>query len=180
MRQHRLALMVRDFSRREKTSIRQDVKRFEKIGRDHGCRTLDDYVEFVTERTRRDEEGNFTQRSFELFRGLGAYFGQRLMDETTLSRLAADVSPGAQHEDLTQQMVEANPGWLLADFFQDQFVTVPFLLTDHIFANSWGQASLDDLFDELIDWNHGYLSKDDVEAAGLFGSDVVPDLFLAA
>ena len=49
-------LRIREFTRREKTCIRQDVKRFEKIGRDHHCNSLEDYVDFVRERIRFTDE----------------------------------------------------------------------------------------------------------------------------
>lgn len=47
MPHQKIEFSVRTFSRREKTCIRQDVKRFEKIRRGHGCEVLDDFVEFL-------------------------------------------------------------------------------------------------------------------------------------
>ena len=81
----------RAFTRREKTIIRQDVKRFEKIGRDHRCVSLEDYANFVADRMKTDDHGGLTPKSFELFRGLVAYFGDQLLYETTLARLTGEV-----------------------------------------------------------------------------------------
>ena len=172
--------IAREFSRGEKTCIRQDVKRFEKIGRDHGCATLDNYADFVTERTRRDDEGFLTQKSFELFRGLGAYFGHQLLQNTTLSRIACDVQPKGSHGHLTAAIAEANPGWLVADIHLNQYVIVPYLIVECVFPTSPWLDSLDDIFDQIIDWNHGYLSLEDIATIWVFGHDREPADNLAA
>src|SRR5699024_11614235 len=96
----------RKFTRREKTIIRQDVKRFEKIGRDHGCTTLEEYAEYVTERTHRDADGYLTQKSFGLFRALGAYFGEQLLYNTTMTRATCNVQVRKADDRLTQRSEE--------------------------------------------------------------------------
>lgn len=174
MPKKQVTLRFRKFSRREKTSIRQDVKRFEKIGRDHGCCTLDDYVEFVALRTRRDDDGFLTQKSFELFRGLGSYFGDQLLHNTTMIRVGCDIQPDDPEDYLTPLMAKAHPGWLLSDLLMDQQVIVPYLMAEHVFPTTPWSASLDDVFDQLIDWNQGYLSIEEVETSSLWGDDIDP------
>lgn len=180
MSERDIALKFRTFSRHEKTCIRQDVKRFEKIGRDHGCGTLDEYVEYVAERTRRDDGGFLTQRSFELFRGLGAYFGDQLLRNTTMSRVACDVLSHHPKHHVTVIMAESNPGWLISDVLTNQNVIVPSLMTEHVFPLSPWINSLDEIFDQIIDWNQGYLGIDDLGTASVFGEDLEPLNFLAA
>ena len=166
------AISPRALTRREKTCIRQDVKRFEKIGRDHGCTSFEDYAEFVGERTRRDDEGFLPQKSFELFRGLGAYFGDQLLDETTMTRSTGDLRAHEPHDTLAQQIVANHPGWLLVDHLTDQSVIIPCIMTQRIFSANYWSASLDDIFDELVDWNQGYLTNDDVQTPWVSGPDL--------
>lgn len=175
-----MTLKYRTFSRREKTCIRQDVKRFEKIGRDHGCTTFDEYVEFVAERTRRDDDGFLTQKSFELFRGLGAYFGDQLLDHTTMTRVACDIQGFHPEDNSIVVMAESNPGWLISDVVRDQNVIVPYLMTEQVFPITPWRDSLDDVFDQIIDWNQGYLFKEDLGTACVFGEDLEPFEFRAA
>jgi hypothetical protein len=172
-------LSFRGFSRREKTIIRQDVKRFEKIGRDHGCTLLDEFVEYVAERTKRDDEGYLTQKSFILFRGLGAYFGDQLIRHTMMGRFACDVRVHGSNNDTMTVMAQANPGWLVSDVMLDQHVIVPYLMTEHVFPTGWA-PSLDDIFDQLIDWNQGYLIKEELDTTCVFGEDLEPVNFYAA
>ena len=162
----------RAFTRREKTCIRQDVKRFQKISRDHGCATFEDYAEFVYERTRRDDEGHLTQKSFELFRGLGAFFGDQLLDETTMSRGTANVEKDESPEALAHLIVANYPGWLLLDHLTGQSVVIPFIMSQRIFTSNYWTASLDDIFDEIVDWNHGYLTVDEVQTPWIAGPDL--------
>lgn len=157
---------IREFTRREKTCIRQDVKRFEKIGRDHHCQSLDDYANFVRERMKRTVDGEFTLKSVMLIRGFIAYFGDRLMRETNLARVATTL--------------ELAPGWLLrdAETFQTVFVgdvIVDCLLTDDLWA-----PTLDEIMDELIDWNYGYLDTEDVPTPHVWDPNTGLQNYLAA
>lgn len=170
----------RKFTRREKTIIRQDVKRFEKIGRDHGCTTLEEYAEYVAERTHRDADGYLTQKSFELFRALGAYFGEQLLYNTTMTRATCNVQVRKADDRLTQDMVASNPGWLLADMKVKQSVIVPYVMIERLFPVSPWTESLDDLLDQIIDWNHGYLLQEEINTAWVAGYDLEPVGFLAA
>lgn len=142
-------LRIREFTRREKTCIRQDVKRFEKIGRDHHCNSLEDYVDFVRERIRVTDEGGITTKSLLLIRGLIAYFGDRLIRQTTMERVATTL----QH----------TPGSLVRDPQTFQTVFIANLIFDHLIADDLWAPSLDEIMDELIDWNDGYLDTEDVQ-----------------
>lgn len=167
-----ILMTPRAFTRREKTCIRQDVKRFHKISRDHGCTTFEHYAEFVFERTRRDEEGHLTQKSFELFRGLGAFFGDQLLNETTMSRSTGVLEQEDQQETLMQQIVANFPGWLVVDHLTDQSVLIPCIMSQRILTSNYWSASLDDIFDEIVDWNHGYLTVDEVQTPWIAGPDL--------
>ena len=142
-------LRTREFTRREKTCIRQDVKRFEKIGRDHGCDSLEDYAEFVRERMRFTDEGDFTLKSLLLVRGLIAYFGDRLIRETMLERVAITV--------------QQTPGALVRDPQTFQTVFVANLIFDYLMTDDLWAPTLDEIMDELVDWNYGYLDTEDVQ-----------------
>lgn len=168
----------RAFTRREKTVIRQDVKRFEKIGRDHRCVSLEDYANFVVDRMKTDDNGALTPKSFELFRGLVAYFGDQLLYETTLARLAGEVHIEGQGP--LDALGGSIPGWLLADRFEDLHVLVEPLIYDRIFGHQQWPVPLDDLRDQIIDWSHGYLFTAEVETFWVFGEDMAPEEFLTA
>ena len=144
-------LRIREFTRREKACIRQDVKRFEKIGRDHRCDSLEDYVVFVRERMRFTDEGDFTVKSLLLVRGLIAYFGDRLIRETTLERVATTL----QH----------TPGSLVRDPQTFQTVFVANLIFDYLMTDDLWAPSLDEIMDELVDWNDCHLATEDVQTA---------------
>lgn len=174
-----LQLTMRPFTRREKTSIRQDSKRFHKIGRDHGCVTLDDYADFVSQRLRRDADGFLTQKSRDYLRGLGVYFGEQLMNESSLMRVAAGFT-GQMADPVATAITEAQPGWFMADMLQNQFVMIPVAINEHVLGGSSWRDSLDDLLDQIVDWNLGYLSRDDLTTNAIVGSDIEPDLYLAA
>lgn len=167
----------RSFTRREKTSIRQDVKRFEKIGRDHKCVTMADFANFVTDRLKY-KDGRITATSKSLIRGLTVYFGEQLLYNTTLARLAVDITSGAQQ--LITDLRDENPGWLLADRFIGQTVLVWPIVFDYVTLAPQCATSLDDLLDQLIDWNHGYLFRDEIETPWAFGYDLEPEDYLAA
>lgn len=168
----------RAFTRREKTIIRQDVKRFEKIGRDHHCVDLEDYANFVADRMKTDEQGAITPKSFELFRGLVAYFGDQLLYETTLARLTGDVCIEGQEP--IDALGDTIPGWLLADRFEDLHVLVGPLIYDRIFGRQQYPVPLDELRDQIIDWSHGYLFTAEVETFWVFGEDIAPEEYLTA
>lgn len=171
-------LNPRPFTRREKTSIRQDVKRFEKIGRDHGCVTLEDYADFVAERIKYDEQGRLIPKSFWLFRGLVSYFGHQLLNETTLARMTGEIED-AQFG-TSGLLSEEIPGWLLVDRFSGLSVFVAPLVYGRILGNEYWSESLDDLMDQIIDWNHGYLFRDEVDTPWIAGEAVEPDEYSAA
>lgn len=135
-------LRIRALTRREKTVIRQDVKRFEKIGRDHHCHTLEDFATFVRERLRIADTGQFTPKSLQLVGGLTAYFGDRLIRATDFIRIAT--TP------------QAAPGWMLRDPSTFQTVFVLDLIIEHVIAMHPWEPTLDDIRDELVDWNAGY------------------------
>src|SRR5699024_8613217 len=108
-----VSVTPRAFTRREKTSIRQDVKRFQKIGRDHGCAVLEDYAEFVAERLRYDDTGILTYRSVELIRGLSAHFGDLLLHYTSMVRIAGEPRITNCENRTLHNFVETFPGWLV-------------------------------------------------------------------
>lgn len=170
---------LRPFTRREKTSIRQDAKRFHKIGRDHGCVTLDDYAEFVSQRLRHDAEGFLTQKSTDYLRGLGVYFGEQLMNESSLVRVAAELT-GKLASPTAKEIIEGQPGWFMIDVLQDQCVLIPVAINEHVLGGPQWRNSLDDFLDQIVDWNLGYVSRDDLVTNALVGSDVEPDAYLAA
>src|SRR5699024_719574 len=170
----------RNFTRREKTSIRQDVKRFEKIGRDHGCDSFDDYAEYVRERTKRDDEGFLLQKSFELFRGFGAYFGDQLIRATSMTRTACNMTLDGLGSEVFAEMVEHNPGWMVADMRLPQMVVVPYLISEQLFVDDPWPTALDDIFDQIIDWNLGYLDQLEIDSAWVIGVDLEPVRYSAA
>jgi len=174
---HDIQVTPRPFTRREKTSIRQDVKRFEKIGRDHKCVTMEDFADFVTNRMKY-KDGKITVTSKSLIRGLTVYFGEQLLYNTTMARLAIDVTGGTQH--LISTLRSENPGWLLADRFVGQTVLVWPIVVDYVTQGHQCSTSLDDLLDQLIDWNHGYLFREEIETPWALGHDLEPENFLAA
>lgn len=170
----------RAFTRREKTSIRQDVKRFEKIGRDHGCVTMEDYARFVSDRLKPNDQGGISPSSWGLIRGLAVYFGEQLLYNTTLARMAADFAdedPGVQ---LAIDWHEGNPGGLLVDRFAGQHVFVPSIILERLDESHRWPVSLDEILDQIIDWNHGYLFREEVETRFVIGEDIEPDASMAA
>lgn len=178
--QKTVSVIPRAFTRREKTCIRQDVKRFQKIGRDHGCAVLEDYAEFVVERLRYHDDGDLTSRSFELVRGFGAYFGDLLLSYSPMVRIAGELRMTNPNGRLTENLMDSHPGWLLADQMTTQSVVVPLIITDRVTSSSYWAESLDDIFDEIVDWNQGYLSQDDIRTPWILGPDLeVPDLWAA-
>lgn len=177
---HTFKVAPRPFTRREKTIIRQDVKRFQKIGRDHGCTLLEDYAEFVSERLRRDDEGNLTAKSFELVRGLGAHFGDLLLDYTPMTRVTGDLDVTYLSATEAKNIVDKHPGWLMVDQWTTQSVLIPFVIADRLLVSNYWAASLDDIFDEIVDWNQGYLTKDDLRTAWALGPDLEDADFWAA
>src|SRR5699024_10016778 len=118
---HDIQVTPRAFTRREKTIIRQDVKRFEKIGRDHKCVTMEDFADFVTNRMKY-KDGKITVTSKRLIRGLTVSFGEQLLHTTTMARLPIDLTGGTQPR--SSPLRSATPGWLLADRFVSQTVLV--------------------------------------------------------
>lgn len=175
-----LELTPRVFTRREKTTIRQDVKRFEKIGRDHGVITFDDYAFFVADRVKFDDGDKLTEKSFTLMRGLIAYFGEELLYETTLARLATDLSTHNQYQAVSESTWNALPGRLLVDRFAGQTVLVTNIIYDRVFPADRWPVSLDEIFDQIIDWNQGYLIRDEVDTKWVIGNDIEPEDYLAA
>lgn len=159
-------LRTREFTRREKTCIRQDVKRFQKIGRDHRCDSLEDYAHFVRERIKITNEGEFTIKSLSLIRGLIAYFGDRLIRETNLERVATTL--------------QRTPGWLLRDPKTFQAVFVSDLIIDFLITNKLWEPTLDEIMDELIDWNYGYLDTEDLHTVHVWDPDTGLQDYLAA
>lgn len=170
----------REFTRREKTCIRQDVKRFEKIGRDHHCDTFEDYVDFVRNRLKFDEDEQLTLKSYELFRGLTAYFGDQLLRNTAFQRVAGEAWIRARDNTETQLGGNALPGWLLFDAGTGQLIYVSWIVLEQVLVAPYRSASLDDIFDEIIDWNHGYLLREDLHTSGVGGPDVGLEDYLAA
>lgn len=175
-----LNLTPRAYSRREKTILRQDVKRFQKIGRDHGVMAFDDYAYFVIDRVKRDESGQLTQKSFTLLRGLISYFGEELLYETTLARLATDLTVTGDDPLLWERQWGDTPGRLLVDRFAGQTVMVADIIHSRVFANDQWPIALDEIFDQIIDWNQGYLIRDEVETPWVIGNDIEPEDYLAA
>lgn len=175
-----LSVTPRAFTRREKTSIRQDVKRFQKIGRDHGCTVLEDYAEFVAERLRYQDNGDLTTKSFELIRGLGAYFGDALLDHTPMVRIAGEMHVNIPQGRDTENLMDSHPGWLLGDQITTQSVIVPLIITDRVTTSMQWTESLDDIFDEIVDWNQGYLTRDDIRTPWVLGPDLEVPAFWAA
>lgn len=173
-----IRMTPRAFTRREKTIIRQDVKRFEKIGRDHNCVELEDYANFVADRFKKDDQGLMTPKTFQLFRGLVAYFGEQLLYETTLARLTGEVE--FEGQGFLDSVDATVPGWLLVDRFSSLDVFVAPLIYDRIAENQRLPVPLDVLMDQIIDWNHGYLFNDEVETSWIFGENVEPEGRLAA
>lgn len=170
----------RPFTRREKTLLRQDVKRFEKIGRDHGCVTMEDFANFVTDRLKYDEAGNLTEYSRKLFRGLVTYFGEQLQYNTTLARMANDVEIEKPCSTLGWAIFQDVPGWLLVDRFWNQSVVVVMIVAERIFRPNPWPTSLDDILDQIIDWNQGYIFIDEIETAWISGDDMEPEHDIAA
>lgn len=176
-----LNLTPRAFNRREKTILRQDVKRFQKIGRDHGVSTFEDYAYFVIDRIKRDESGKLTDKSFALFRGLTGYFGEELMNETTLARLATDLTVTEDPDaEAVEQYWSAVPGRLLVDRFAGQTVMIADIIYTRVFVADRFPMPLDEIFDQIIDWNQGYLIRDEVETPWVIGNDIEPEDYLAA
>ena len=175
-----VSVIPRAFTRREKTCIRQDVKRFQKIGRDHGCAVLEDYAEFVAERLRYHEAGELTTRSVELIRGLGAYFGDLLLHYTTMVRVAGELRMTSEEKRSIRNVMDTFPGWLVADQITTQSVMVPLIVHDRVTSSTYWTESLDDIFDEIVDWNEGYLTRDDVHTPWIFGPDLEMSDFWAA
>lgn len=159
-------LRIREFTRREKTCIRQDVKRFEKIGRDHRCDSLDDYADFVRERLRFTDEGYFTTKSVSLVRGLIAYVGDQLIRATNLERVMT-----------TLQLA---PGWLLRDPGTYQTVFVGDLVIGYLLTHDLWGPTLDDIMDELVEWNDGYLDKEDLYTRHVWDPEIGLGDYLAA
>ena len=159
-------LRIREFTRREKTCIRQDVKRFEKIGRDHRCDSLEDYAYFVRERLRYTDQGEFTLKSLMLVRGLIAYVGDQLIRQTGLERVIT-----------TLQLA---PGWLLRDPGTYQTVFVGDVVINHLITDDMWAPTLDEIVDELIDWNYGYLDKEDLSTDHVWDPDSGLSDYLAA
>lgn len=175
-----IQVVPRVFTRREKTLNRQDVKRFEKIGRDHGCLAMEDYANFVIDRIKFDDDGRLTIKSFELLRGLVAFFGNELVWQSTLARLAVDMKSQHPDDEVLEHWTTFMPGWLLVDGFADQHVFVANIIYDRIIrADSW-LVPLDDILDQIIDWNHGYLIRDEVDTRWIAGYDIEPEDYLAA
>lgn len=175
-----LQLTPRVFTRREKTILRQDVKRFEKIGRDHGVTTFDDYAHFVIDRIKYDDDDKLTEKSFNLVRGLTAYYGEQLLYDTTLARLATDIAGDVLEHERFATWWKATPGLLLVDRFAGQSVMVASIIWDRIFPSDRWPMGLDELFDQIIDWNHGYLIQDEVDTQWVTGNDMKPEDYLAA
>lgn len=175
-----VSVTPRAFTRREKTCIRQDVKRFQKIGRDHGCTVLEDYAEFVAERLRYNDTGILTTRSVELIRGLSAYFGDLLLHYTTMVRIAGEPRITNYESRTTRNFIETFPGWLVADQITTQSVMVPMIVYDRVTTSTFWTESLDDIFDEIVDWNEGYLTRDDVHTPWILGPDLEMSDFWAA
>lgn len=175
-----LNLTPRAFSRSEKTILRQDVKRFQKIGRDHGVIAFDDYAYFVIDRIKHEDSGKLTQKSFTLLRGLMSYFGEELLYETTLARLATDLTVAGDDPLLWERYWSDTPGRLLVDRFAGQTVMVANIIHDRVFATDQRPMPLDEIFDQIIDWNQGYLIRDEVETPWVLGNDIEPEDYLAA
>lgn len=175
-----LNLTPRAFTRREKTILRQDVKRFQKIGRDHGVITFEDYAYFVTDRMKRDGFGQLTENSLALLRGFISYFGEELMHETTLARLATDLTVTQSAAQEVQQHWNSVPGRLLVNRFVGQQVLVAGVIQDRVFGTAPWPMPLDEIFDQIVDWNQGYLIKDEVETRWVIGNDIEPEDYLAA
>lgn len=159
-------LRIREFTRREKTCIRQDVKRFEKIGRDHRCDSLEDYAHFVRERMKYSDTGEFTIKSLTLVRGLIAYVGDQLKRETNLERVMTTL--------------ELAPGWLLRDPDTFQTVFVGDVVIEYLITNDFWAPTLDEIIDELIDWNYGYLETEDLHTRHVWDPDTGLGAYLAA
>lgn len=51
---------------------------------------------------------------------------------------------------------------------------MPYLMAERVFPTTPWSASLDDVFDQLIDWNQGFLSIEEVETSSLWGDDIDP------
>ncbi|GAA2044072.1 hypothetical protein GCM10009720_26200 [Yaniella flava] len=173
-------LVPRAFTRREKTSIRQDVKRFEKIGRDHGCVSMEDFAHFVSDRVKSNSAGGLTSSSKELIRGLAVYFGEQLLYNTTLARLAVDFVDDDSTLRSAIAWHEENPGGVLVDRFAGQSVFAPSIILERLDESHRWPVSLDEILDQIIDWNHGYLFREEVETLFITGEDIEPDASMAA
>lgn len=97
-----------------------------------------------------------------------------------MSRIPSDVRRVNPADEVTSVMAQTNPGWLMANLWMDQLIIVPYLMTEHVFAPTPWCNSLDEVFDQIIDWNHGYLSIDDIESPSIQGTDIDPLTFYAA
>lgn len=159
-------LQLREFTRREKTQLRQRVKRFEKIGRDHHCAVLEDYVNFVRDRFRVTDQKLPTDKSAELVLGLIAYVGDRLIRATDLERIA-----------VSDRVL---PGGLIRDPNTFQTVFVDSLVLEQIVGFNRWVPSLDEIFDQLVDWNLGYLCKEDLQTTQVWDPEIGLQNYLAA
>src|SRR5690625_7602562 len=86
-----------------------------------------------------------------------------------MTRATCNVQVRKADDRLTQDMVASNPGWLLADMKVKQSVIVPYMMIERLFPVSPWTESLDDLMDQIIDWNHGYLLQEEINSECVAG-----------
>src|SRR5699024_9133066 len=147
---------------------------------DHGVTTFDDYAHFVIDRIKYDDDDKLTEKSFNLVRGLTAYYGDQMLYDTTLARLATDIAGVVLEHESFATWWKATPGLLLVDRFAGQSVMVASIIWDRIFPSDRWPMRLYVLFYQIIDWNHGYLLQYKVDTKLVTDNDIESEDYLAA